>query len=169
MKRGEIYYIYPGHPVGAEIAKGRPAVIVSADWLNAAGPVVEVVFLTTQPKNDQLTHVIINATGRESTALCEQINTVSKQRLGSYCGTCTAEEMRAIDDALLSSLDMAWEECDAEDLEEAEETELQDAQKLSKGEQWLIEELGRVAAERDRYARMLDKLLGLSNERGGSI
>lgn len=75
--------------------------------------------------------------------------------------------MEKIDTALLSSLDMAWgEEYDAEDLEDTEEGE---TQKLSEGEQWLMEELGRVAEERDRYARMLDKLLGLSNERGGSI
>lgn len=66
MRRGEIYYIYPRRHVGSEMAKGRPAVIVSADWLNATSPVVEVVFLTTRPKNGQLTHVTIHATGCES-------------------------------------------------------------------------------------------------------
>ena len=104
MKRGEIYHIQHRHTVGSEIAKGRPAVIVSNDALNATSEVVEVVFLTTKPKKDLPTHVNINATGTPSTALCEQVNTVSKMLVGDYFGRCTEEEMRGIDLAILRSL-----------------------------------------------------------------
>lgn len=36
--------------------------------------------------------------------LCEQINTVSVERLGSYIGRCTAEEMRDIDIGVATAL-----------------------------------------------------------------
>lgn len=103
MKRGEIYYIYPRATTGAEIAKGRPGVIVSNDLLNKSR-VVEVVFLTTHPKPDLPTHAAINSASRPSTAVCEQINTVAIERIGDKMGECTPEEMAAIDRALLASL-----------------------------------------------------------------
>lgn len=106
MKRGEIYYISRRDSliVGSEAAKSRPGVIVSNDRLNSTASVVEVVYLTTQPKKDLPTHVCLESTGVQSTALCEQIDHVSVNLLGDRCGTCTAEELQAIDRALLVSL-----------------------------------------------------------------
>lgn len=106
MKRGEIYYIYPRATTGAEIAKGRPGVIVSNDLLNKS-KVVEVVFLTTHPRPDLPTHARVNSASRPSIAVCEQINTVAVERIGDKMGECTREEMAAIDKALLSSLGIA--------------------------------------------------------------
>ena len=60
--------------------------------------------MTTQPKNDLPTHVTIHSSGRVSTALCEQVHTVDLQRMTSYYGTCTKEEMVNIDMALMISL-----------------------------------------------------------------
>jgi len=104
MKRGEIYIIQRHDTVGHEIKKARPGVVVSNDALNATSPVVEVVYLTTQPKKDLPTHVTIRATGVVSTALCEHIDHVSTALVGKYLGECTEEEMRGIDVALLVSL-----------------------------------------------------------------
>lgn len=148
MKRGEIYYIYRRDTLGSEIAKARPAVIISNDTLNATSEVVEVIYLTTQPKKEMPTHVLINATGCPSTALCEQIDTVSVQLIGDYCGLCTEEELRDIDLALLRSLG----------IEPMEHSEVE-PEKISEGERWLMEELGKMKAERDRYAKILDVLL----------
>lgn len=106
MKRGEIYYIAHHYTVGSEMAKGRPAVIVSADALNATAEVVEVVFLTTKPKKEMPTHVSIHSSRLPSTACCEQITTVSKSLVGDYFGRCTEEEMADIDRALMASLDL---------------------------------------------------------------
>ncbi len=39
-----------------------------------------------------------------STALCENIMTISKERLGNYIRTCSEQEMSCIDTALLNSL-----------------------------------------------------------------
>ena len=151
MKRGDIYYIQHRNTTGAEIQSGRPAIIVSNEALNATSTVLEVVFLTTQPKKELPTHVAIRSTGVESTALCEQVNSVSLSLVGKYCGTCTIGEMKAIDAALLVSLGIFDVEERAEDIREAH--------RVSDGERWLMEELGKVQAERDRYAKMLDMFL----------
>lgn len=119
MKRGEIYFIHPHHTVGSEVAKGRPAVIVSDDALNATSDVIEVVFLTTKPKKELPCHAEIHATGTASTALCEQINSVSKLRVGAYFGRCTEEEMEGIDRALMRSLDLMLRTTKKEELADA--------------------------------------------------
>lgn len=107
MKRGEIYYITDRYTIGCEIKGARPGVIVSNDIMNQTSNVVEVVYLTAQTKKALPTHAIVNATGRESTALCEQVDTVSTLLVGDYCGTCSEDEMLAIERGLLASLDLA--------------------------------------------------------------
>lgn len=149
MKRGDIYYIHKKDTTGAEIMKGRPGVIVSNNSLNANSEVVEVVFLSTSPKKALPTHVSIYSSGKASTALCEQINTVSKLRVGDKMGACTPEEMAAIDEALLTSLDIVGPKNTRQPTE------------LSKREMCLMEELDKVTAERDRYLKMLDTLLAV--------
>lgn len=105
IKRGEIYYIQSyGNECGSEQRAGRPAIIVSNDRGNQSSSTVEVVYLTTQPKHDLPTHVVIRATGKESIALCEQVHTVAVERIGDYCGECSKNEMQHIDIALLVSL-----------------------------------------------------------------
>lgn len=155
MKRGEVYYISDRYTCGAEIRKARPAVIVSNDMLNQSSEVVEVVYLTTHPKGDSATHVCIQATGIESTVLCEQIDTVSVNLVGNYCGTCTPDEMLAIDRALCASLD----------LKRAAATSEPTVAKLATAtESRLLRELETVKAERNRYAKMLDKLFDIKVE-----
>lgn len=44
---------------------------------------VEVVYMTTKPKTDLPTHVYIESALRPSTLLCEQISTVSEERIGA--------------------------------------------------------------------------------------
>lgn len=155
MKRGEIYYIEKRDAYGSEIKKARPGVIVSNDMLNQTSDVVEVVFLTTQPKRELPTHVCINSTGCEATALCEQINAVDVRRVGNYCGTCTPDEMLAIDRALCASLDLARARMSIPPRGVA---------RVSEPDSRLLAELERVKAERDRYAKMLDYFL--SDEEG---
>lgn len=146
MKRGEIYYIFNKNTTGDEIAKSRPAVIVSDDHLNNASEVVEVVFLTTRPKRDLPAHAVIEATGVEAVVLCEQINTVSKSRVGHYCGECSAEEMEAIDRALLCSLGI-----------EVAEGELVDEVGTEENTDLAIM-YAKACAERDTYKKILDRI-----------
>lgn len=89
---------------GNEIRKDRPAVVVSADFLNKHSGDVVVVFLTSQPKKDMSTHVTIRTTGRVSEALCEQPTTVSVERLNNRIGSVTDREIQQIDIALQIAL-----------------------------------------------------------------
>ncbi len=104
LRRGDIHYVADGAPVGSEQSAGRPAIIVSNDKCNAHSTVYEVVFLTTRPKADLPTHVTIRSTSKVSTALCEQVTSVSIERIGDYVGTCTKQEMSEVDIALCVSL-----------------------------------------------------------------
>ena len=103
--RGEIYYVYPsGNGIGSEQSAGRPAIVVSNDKANQYSPVIEMVYLTTQPKNSLPTHVDILSAERPSIALCEQVHSVSKSRIGMFVAQCTDKEMAMIDAALCVSL-----------------------------------------------------------------
>lgn len=80
--------------------------MVSNDKNNENSGVVEIVYMTTQPKTDLPTHVTVRSTGRVSTVLCEQVYSVSTERIGAYIGQCTEKEMENIDLALMISLQL---------------------------------------------------------------
>lgn len=107
--RGQIYYVYPRdyEYVGSEQGGGRPAIIVSNDVGNEYSKVVEAIFLTTRDKRPLPTHVEINSACYPSIALCEQIETVDKERIGNYINEITQAEMKRIEKAILISLDIA--------------------------------------------------------------
>lgn len=104
--KGQIYYVNKagGTFVGSEQMAGRPAIIVSNNTGNHYSNVVEVVYLTTQCKADMPTHVPILSARKTSIALCEEIVSVDKQRLGKYIGTITSEEMQQVNQAMMISL-----------------------------------------------------------------
>ena len=108
VRRGEIYYVVMTSPVvGSEQQANRPAVVVSNDVGNAYSPVVEVVYLTTRVFSSRMpTQVAIGSSPRPSTALCENVHTVSKRRLERYLGSVTEEELQEIDKAVLIGLGM---------------------------------------------------------------
>ena len=102
--RGDIFYITPFYTVtGSEQRAGRPGVIVSNDTNNKYSPNVEIVFLTSQEKKPLPTHVPVMCRV-PSTALCENIQTVSKDRLSTFIKSCTTKELKNIDNALRVSL-----------------------------------------------------------------
>lgn len=105
-RRGDIYYVNNGKAdhVGSETKKDRPAIVVSCDANNKNSHVLEMVFMTTQPKADLPTHVTIRSTGRVSTALCEAPTPIAVERINNYLGEVTEEEMKRIDIALLIGL-----------------------------------------------------------------
>ena len=83
IKRGEMFYISRGGASynGSEQHSDRPAVVVSNNKNNENSNVVEIVYMTTQPKTDLPTHVTVRSTGRISTVLCEQVYSVSTERV----------------------------------------------------------------------------------------
>ena len=156
MKRGEIYYVNKcGTETGSEQFAGRPAIIVSNEKCNIHSEVVEVVYLTTKPKNDLPTHVEIRSAAKPSVALCEQISSVSVLRLGERIGTCTVGEMLMVDTALAISVGL--------DLREPRYKSIVDFTFEKSIEQDKKDEAAaeiiRLQAERDTYKALCDRLI----------
>lgn len=105
IHRGDIFWVRQDYAaVGSEARKNRPAIIVSNDKNNTYSETVEIVYLTTAEKKPMPTHVSIETMGKQSTALCEAIYTVDKERLENCYCTLTADEMKLVDQAVLVSL-----------------------------------------------------------------
>lgn len=77
VKRGEIYYISRGgYNTGSEQQADRPGVIVSNDKNNKNSQTLEVVYLTTQPKNE-LRHIARSDQQGASALFCVNRSTQS--------------------------------------------------------------------------------------------
>lgn len=111
FKRGEVYYIDSFPTTGHEQRSGRPAVIVSNNENNTHSEVVEICYFTLKDKTPLPTHVYVNkgpCTG--STILCEQITSVSIERIGDYMCRVSEEIEEALDKALTISLALKCKE-----------------------------------------------------------
>lgn len=115
--RGDIFYVKSNRKDTAKEITASPAVVVSNDTGNEHSNFVEIVYLTSDAKNPMPTHAKIMCK-TPSVALCERISNVSKDRLEEYIRSCTKEEMRRIDKALMLSLGV---EVSGSNTEEAEE------------------------------------------------
>lgn len=104
--RGDMYYVVNNGYGGTDTKQGRPAVIVSNDVGNKHSSMVEVVYLTSQDKKPLPTHVSLMCR-LPSIAKCENIQTVSKDRLSEFIRKLSDEEMKRIDQALICSLGLA--------------------------------------------------------------
>lgn len=160
IKRGDIYYVTKSPSamsVGSEIYAARPAVIVSDERLLNAFETVSVVYLTTSPKVDMVTHVKINCNGRKSIALCEQINTVSTNRLGEKMGECTEQELTAVGHGLMRALNL--DESDGELITNIDEDEVRRA--VDERTQDLIGENNRMSKALSEAQRDIEFYKGL--------
>ena len=106
--RGDMFMAEMREAKGSEQAGCRPVVIVQNDVGNRYSPTTIIVPLTTKKKRSMPTHVHINHSELKSisTALCEQVTTISKSRLIKYLGSLGEQEMKKIDEALGTSLDI---------------------------------------------------------------
>lgn len=100
--RGEIYYIMPyGETATDSISDGgRPGIVISNDMDNTLNGVIEVVYLTRHPWHDSPTNVVIKATGQTSVALCNQVSSVNKRRIGKYVGQVSDYELSNLEKAV---------------------------------------------------------------------
>ena len=106
VRRGDIWWYEYDGAYTSEQAGDRPCVVVSNEKANTHSPVIAVVPLTTAWKKRLPTHTIVQSAGRTSVALCEQIYTISKDRLIDKVGYCTELEMCRIDKCLRIQLDL---------------------------------------------------------------
>lgn len=96
MKRYEIRWtdLDPAH--GSEMAKMRPAVIVSLDVLNRSLNTVTVCPLTTQLHPTWRSRLPVRCGGRAAEVAVDQIRTVSKARLGARVGSLNKDDAAAL-------------------------------------------------------------------------
>lgn len=123
VKRGDIFYIANSkcYATDSSNTSGRPGIIVSSDKLNEHADVVEVVYLTTKEKRLMPTHAEVLCK-IPSTALCETIYTVNKDRLGDFVRTCTDKEMEAVNAGILCSLGISAPTVEVEREEDTADT-----------------------------------------------
>lgn len=183
--RGEIFFINEGESSGSEQGGARPGIIVSNDVGNKHAPIVEVVYLTSREKKLMPTHVRIKSSPIPSIALCEQIETVYKKRIGKYLAKATMDEMRQIDKALAVSIGLGgnmkmsdyvreWAEAFKEPdpieekamqiLEKAKPVPIQIPEGFSDKERIkeLEKDLIRAEAERDVFQKLYKEQLAIS-------
>lgn len=103
IHRGDIFYFDKSNITGVEQQGGRPGVVVSNNMCNDSSDFLLVCYLTTQPKTNLPTHVPV-VCEQESICLCEQVHTLSKEKLQRFCCAATSEEMKEIDKALVLTL-----------------------------------------------------------------
>lgn len=89
-RRGEVWLVDFGDPVGREQSGRRPAVVVSADRLNESRAGVVIVIPTTTTHRALASHVEIEpeSSGLDevSYAKCEDVKSISEQRLIARLG-----------------------------------------------------------------------------------
>ncbi len=104
MRRGDIYFVSLDPVVGSETGKTRPAIVVQNDLANRSSPTVTVVPVTSQVGRVYPFQVRIPAgeggLEHEGKAQCEQIRTVSRQRLKRQLGQLTQKRLEEIRVAL---------------------------------------------------------------------
>lgn len=108
VKRGEIYYADLSPVIGSEQGGVRPVVIIQNDKGNKYSPTTIVAPITSKKKTRIPTHVLINnpCLKRTSLILLEQIRSIDKTRLKEYIGRLTSNELKDLDLAASSSIDI---------------------------------------------------------------
>jgi len=102
-KRGDVYYVDLVGGLGSEQSGTRPVVIIQNDIGNIHSPTVIVATITSVNKRYMPTHLDI-LLEKPSKILCEQIMTISKDRLKEKVGKLTEEILIKLDEKLMLSL-----------------------------------------------------------------
>lgn len=152
IERGQVYYVRYDEAVGAEMAVGRPVLIVSNQGDIDEMDTVIVVFMTTGLKKSRnVVKVIFN--GRQQYIHCSQIKTMDKIRLSSYLGTLNDKDMSRVGNAL--ALAMSYNGmCKHEPSEKNRITELEVELAVHKKlYEKALEKLAEIRFEKDTYEK----------------
>ena len=104
LQRGDVVRVNLDPVIGSEVGKARPAVVVQNDLANRSSSTVTIVPISTSTERIFPFQVRIpvgeGGLTRVSKALCEQIRTVSRERLGERLGRLSPDRMVEIRAAL---------------------------------------------------------------------
>ena len=108
-RRGEIYWVRLDPVVGSEIAKTRPAVVISNDIGNQFADRVIVAPVSSANVSRVYPFEVAVGAGEgglvaASKVLLDQIRTIDKQRLGRRLGELATDRMLQVDEAIRLSL-----------------------------------------------------------------
>ncbi len=104
-KRGDVYLVCLDAKVTRKISKVRPAVIISNDIGNSVSLFVTVIPVTSYKEKIYPFEALLfsenSGLSHNSIAKCNQVRTIAKKRLVRSIGKISAEEIGAIEEALL--------------------------------------------------------------------
>jgi mRNA interferase MazF len=110
-RRGEIYWVNLDPTVGTEIAKTRPALVISNDIGNQHAEHVIVAPISSQKTNQVYPFEVLipqreGGLRQHSKVLLDQICTLDKHRLGNWIGQLSHDRMLEVDQAVRLSLNV---------------------------------------------------------------
>jgi mRNA interferase MazF len=104
IRRGDVVRVNLDPVVGSEVGKARPAVILQNDLANRSSPTVTVIPVSSKVGRVYPFHVLVQkgegGLSEPGKALCEQIRTVPRKRIGERLGRLPAERLDEIRTAL---------------------------------------------------------------------
>jgi mRNA interferase MazF len=106
-RRGDVIWINLDPALGTEIRKTRPAVVVSNDSCNTYGSRIVVIPLTSNVETLYPGEAVVTVKGQRARALGDQMRSIDKSRVRGSLGRLTAEDVAAVDEAILITLDLS--------------------------------------------------------------
>ena len=109
-RRGELFWVDWSPARGSEPAGRRPALIVQRDAGNAAATYPNTVVVAVSSQGREIPFHVRLRPNRENGlknvcfVKCEQIFTISKERLGTRLGRLSRDELRGVDEGLRLNL-----------------------------------------------------------------
>lgn len=104
LRRGEVHRVRLDPVLGSEVGKTRPAIVLQNELANRSSPTVTVIPVSSKVGRVYPFQVRLDAgeggLARASKALCEQIRTVSRERLIECLGRLPAKRLEEIRVAL---------------------------------------------------------------------
>lgn len=105
IERGDIWLVNLDPVMGSEIAKTRPALIISHSGYNAIAETVTLIPISSG-RYVKSFHVFLKRLKNESHAILPQLRVASKKRLIKRIGKASDAELTEIKEKLLRYLDM---------------------------------------------------------------
>ncbi len=101
IKQFDVFWVNLDPTQGSEIQKTRPCIIVSPDEMNEVLKTITVVPITST-LIDWPFRTTILSTAKISSAACDQIRTITKERLVTKAGSLTRQERQAVSRILVA-------------------------------------------------------------------
>lgn len=99
-QRGEVWWVTFDSPVGGEVRKTRPAIVISNDLANRALNRVQVVPVTSRVERLYPSEAYITLAGEQRKAMADQLGTASKLRLRERMGQLSEADLNAVERAV---------------------------------------------------------------------